>query len=81
MNAKLTLRLNAEIKAKAKRYARAQKTSLSKIIEDYLRRLVREKKTGLKVTPLVESLTGVISLPEDYDYKKEYRAYLMQKYS
>lgn len=35
--------------------------------------------TTLKISPLVKSLMGVAgSLPEDYDYKKEYRDYLDQ---
>jgi len=34
------------------------------------------KKTEIEITPLVKSLSGVIDLPADYDYKKEYTDYL-----
>jgi hypothetical protein len=37
-----------------------------------------EKKNT--VTPLVESLSGVIDLPADFDYKNEYGDYLEKKY-
>lgn len=32
------------------------------------------------ITPLVKSLIGVIVLPADYDYKKDYGDYLARKY-
>ena len=82
METKLTLRLNDHVIERAKRYAKSQKISLSKMIESYLDNLTREKDSDSKtpVTPLVESLSGVISLPSDYDYKKEYADYLTEKY-
>ena len=52
------------------------------MIESYLDSLTREKDSEKKVTttPLVESLSGVIDLPSDFDYKKEYADYLTEKY-
>jgi hypothetical protein len=40
----------------------------------------REEKKENSITPLVESLSGVIDLPVDFDYKKEYGDYLAEKY-
>ena len=82
METKLTLRLNDRVIKRAKIYARHQKISLSKMIESYLDSLTGEKENDNKtaITPLVESLSGVIDLPPDYDYKKEYTNYLMEKY-
>jgi hypothetical protein len=40
---------------------------------------VEAKKNS--ITPLVESLSGVIDLPAGFDYKKEYRDYLGKKYN
>ena len=82
METKLTLRLNDRVIERAKKYARHRKISLSKMIEAYLDSLTREKEKDqkTKITPLVESLSGVIDLPEDYDYKKEYTDYLIEKY-
>ena len=82
METKLTLRLNDSIIKRAKIYARSQKTSLSKMIEAYLDSLTREKESDNKIsiTPLVESLSGVIDLPSDFDYKKEYADFITKKY-
>jgi len=82
METKLTLRLNDKVIERAKNYARSHKISLSKMIESYLDSITREKEEEKKtsITPLVESLSGVIDLPAAYDYKKEYRDYLEEKY-
>lgn len=82
METKLTLRLNDRVIERAKLYARSHKTSLSKMIESYLDSLTKEKgkEKNISITPLVESLSGVIDLPTDFDYKKEYGDYLIEKY-
>ena len=83
MNTKLTLRLNNNVIERAKIYARNHKVSLSKMIESYLDSLTKQKEEGknISITPLVESLSGVIDLPANFDYKKEYRDYLTEKYN
>ncbi len=82
METKLTLKLNANVIERAKIYARSHKISLSKMIESYLDSITRQKEDDEKfsITPLVESLSGVIDLPAGFDYKKEYRDYLEKKY-
>lgn len=82
MDTKLTLRLDSNVIERAKRYARSHQTSLSRMIESYLDSVTeQENKTEMpEITPLVESLSGVIHLPADYDYKKEYRDYLEKKH-
>jgi hypothetical protein len=80
MNAKLTLNIDQSIIEEAKSYAKNNSVSLSKLIENYLHSLTKKKSGRAKVSPLVESLTGVIS-PESNDYKKEYSDYLSKKYS
>lgn len=82
METKLTLRLNDNVIERAKIYAKSQKISLSKMIESYLDSLTSEKDSDNKIsiTPLVESLSGVINLPPDFDYKHEYADYLTEKY-
>ena len=78
----MTLRLSDTIIKRAKLYARSHKTSLSKMIESYLDSLTKEKEEDRKIsiTPLVESLSGVIDLPADFDYRKDYGEYLIEKY-
>lgn len=82
MEAKLTLRLNDKVIERAKNYARSHKISLSKLVESYLDSITKQKEEERKIsiTPLVESLSGVIDLPVDFDYKKEYRDYLDEKH-
>jgi glutamate synthase domain-containing protein 3 len=79
MNTKLTLNLDKEIIEAAKIYAKSNQVSLSKLIENYLHSLTRDSKKKSSISPLVESLTGII--PSDYDEKKDYREYIEKKYS
>ncbi|MFA9195690.1 DUF6364 family protein [Flavobacterium sp. FBOR7N2.3] len=80
MNTKLTLNIDQNIIEEAKSYAKNNSVSLSKLIENYLLSITAKDSKKTKISPLVESLTGVISL-EDTDYKKEYADYLSKKYS
>lgn len=80
MDTKLTLKLNEDIIEKAKEYAKAKKTSLSDLIENYLQKLTDDKKSKKSITPLVKSLSGIISLPKDSTDKKDYIEYLTDKY-
>lgn len=80
MNTKLTLRLNNRIIERAKIYAKSHKVSLSKLIESYLDSVTEEKEKEETITPLVDSLSGIIDLPADFDYKKVYGAYIINKY-
>ena len=79
MNTKLTLNLDKVIIEEAKSYAKSNKLSLSKLIENYLHSLTYKKNEPANVSPLVESLTGVIS-SNDLEVKKNYTDYLDQKY-
>lgn len=80
MDTKLTLKLDNSIIEQAKTYAKKKNTSLSKLIESYLDLLVNPKDTQ-EVTPLVKSLSGVVNLPKNYDYKKDYKKHLTDKYT
>ena len=83
MNTKLTLNLNKSVIEQAKDYAKNNRVSLSKLIENYLSSLTTksEKKIKPKVSPLVKSLTGVIPDETKNDYKAGYHDYLSEKYS
>ena len=78
MNAKLTLKLNAAVISRAKDYAKRRKTSLSKLVESYLDAITGEEEEVL-ITPLVKRLSGVLELPEDFDYRKERMEELQKK--
>ena len=80
METKLTIRLKKKVIERAKDYALVHKISLSKMIESYLESITEPKKDDFQITPLVESLSGVIHLSDDFDIKKECSNYLTEKY-
>jgi len=80
MDKKLTLSLNEGVIEMAKNYAKQSNTSLSKLIESYLASLTQQKGSRNNITPLVKSLSGVISIDNDFDVKDEYAKYLIEKY-
>ncbi len=80
MDTKLTLNVDKAVIEKAKEYAKSQKVSLSRLIESYLSSLIDRKSNDIEITPLVESLSGVIEIKENFDYKKDYSDFLGRKY-
>lgn len=80
MNTKLTLNLDKGVIEQAKSYAKINRVSLSKLIENYLGSLTKRSDKKHKISPLVESLSGVIP-SGNYDDKKDYKDYLSAKYS
>lgn len=78
MDAKLTLKLDKEIIEKAKLYAQDKNTSLSKLIENMLAKITDKSSLKSENTPLVDSLSGIIS-SEDLN-KEDYGDYLKNKY-
>ena len=81
MDTKLTLSIDKNVTRRAKIYARSKGRSLSDLVENYLKLLT--KNTSIEdseLTPRVKSLLGCISLPEDFDYKKEKADHLVKKY-
>jgi ABC-type Fe3+ transport system substrate-binding protein len=83
MNTKLTLSIDPEIKKKAKAYAKANNTSISKIVEQYLKQLSdsEERDDSWKdfLSPVVRDMVG--SLDKDKVIDDERYQYLIKKYS
>jgi hypothetical protein len=80
MDNKLTLNLDTTIVEKANEYAKSKNISLSKLVESYLKSLSKKESDSLEITPLVESLSGVISIDEEMDIKDARAEYLIEKY-
>jgi len=80
MDTKLTLRLDEKVIERAKNYAHDHKISLSRMIESYLDSVTKPKSEDIVITPLVESLSGVMELPADYDFRKDHTDFLLEKY-
>lgn len=80
MTTKLTLSIDPEDIRSAKRYAARRKTSLSKLVQGYLRRISREEETESS-TPILDRLKGILSGSGIEDPVEEHRAYLVEKHS
>ena len=80
MNTKLTLTMDDRIIKKAKTYAGKKHTSLSRLIENYFKLIVRDEPGGEAPTPLVQKLSGVLKIRQGEDMREEYTDYLMRKY-
>jgi hypothetical protein len=79
MDTKLTLKLDQGVIEQAKTFAKEKNTSLSKLIENYLSLLI-EHDRNFEVTPFVKSISGVVDLPDNFDYKSEYQKHVTSKY-
>ena len=80
METKLTLRLKKKVIDQAKKYANDHETSLSKLIENYLSAITSESKSINNISPLVQSLSGVVQLPGNEDPKEIYHEHINEKY-
>ena len=87
MKNKLTLRLDEEVIKKAKRYAKENNTSISKLLENYLKLLISRDKKHMAEEPApnyssIEEFRGMLKVknPKSFDYKKEKAKYLSEKY-
>ena len=80
MDKKLTLSLNKDVIERAKKYAKENNISLSRLIENYLQALTDNKTKEIEITPLVESLSGVIDFSSTFSARDEYIDYLNKKY-
>ena len=81
METKLTLRIDEKIIGFAKIYAKKNKTSVSKMVSNYLVTVTQLEKKKNLVSPAVKELTGII--PSDADTTeciREYHSYLQEKH-
>ena len=84
MNTKLTLSLEKEVIEQAKIYAKGTGRSLSEMVENYFKSLVeKSKKTQIEedeIDPRLKKITGIVTLPDDFDIKKAKEEYFREKY-
>ena len=85
---KLTLSVKSETARRAKRYARQRKTSVTRLVEDYLDRLTDEKKAKVSdeeflksLHPSVRAIVGIMTKDEMANAKKKLRARLKKKHA
>lgn len=82
MNVKLTVSLEDEVINKAKKYAKRNKTSLSKLIENYFRILVKdgEEKDVVITDKELLKMSGTINLPDNVETDELLTERLFKKY-
>ena len=81
METKLTLRLDEEIIKSAKKYAKKNKISVSKMVSGYLQALTDPDEEIYSISPIVKELSGII--PPEIDTSSlvdEYHAHLQEKH-
>lgn len=87
MSSKLTLSINAQVIASAKEFAQRQGTSLSALVENYLKSLELKNQAGsapgsMKLSPTVAALKGSVKPDRNFDddYKKVINRYRAEKW-
>ena len=81
MDTKLTLSIDKDVARRAKVYAKTKGRSLSDLVENYLKLLIKNSTIeDTDFSPRVKSLLGSVNLPADFDYKKELADSLAKKY-
>ena len=76
MLSKLTLSLDPTVIAQAKKYAHDSHTSLSRLVENYLRQLVAQSESHIQAGPVLSQISGILKQAEIEDYQN----YLAEKY-
>ncbi|KAA3645769.1 MAG: hypothetical protein DWP98_10945 [Bacteroidetes bacterium] len=70
MSTKLTLSLDQEAIAIAKKIAKKRNTSLSKMVEEYFYKLMNKKEAEkMELHPDITSMIGRFEIDDDRDYK------------
>ncbi len=82
MDVRFTLSIDDDIIKKAKEFAKKNNTSLSQLIENYLSEVTTKDthNNAIEISPLVKSLSGVLDLPQNFNYKKDISKHLQEKY-
>ncbi|MDR2619180.1 MAG: DUF6364 family protein [Treponema sp.] len=83
MYTKLTLSIDQKVIENAKKYAKNQKRSVSKLVEEYLSSIsssTDEKIEFNTLGPITKELIGIIKADKHTDYKDILTDSLMEKY-
>jgi len=91
-NTKLTLSVEQDTVAKAKKYASKHNKSVSKLFSELINEIVEkdtaeadpflEKLKKTEISPKILALTGILKgkYPDDFDYRDAYREHLSKKH-
>ena len=79
---RLTLSADEEIIAKARRQAKADKTSISTMFANFIkaREAKKSSKSKPELGPLTREATGMLKVPPDFDFREALTDALIEKY-
>lgn len=80
MSTKLTLTLDPDIIDQAKKYAKQQQISLSKLVEFYFKRLGKDQTHDFRVPPLTKKLLGYAKVKSSESDKEMLKKALSKKH-
>jgi hypothetical protein len=83
MYTKLTLSIEQKVIENAKKYAKYQKRSVSKLVEEYLSSISSTGDENIEYNtlgPITKELVGIIKMKRNTDYKDILTDALMEKY-
>jgi Family of unknown function (DUF6364) len=80
MTTKLNLTIDEKTAKKIKVYAAKKKTSVSKIVEEYFKKLTESEAKKNEFRSFVEKYAGSIKRKEPINIEKERDEYLKEKY-
>ncbi len=80
MQTKLTISLDRQVIEQAKIMAKKKGRSLSEMIENYLKVLVKKDASEVEISADIKKLQGSVKLPADLNYKKALQQSLSKKY-
>jgi len=80
MNAKLTLKLEEDLIAKAKIYSKNNNISLSRLIAKFFSTLDVKKYKNEKISPIVKEISGIIDAKLEINGKENKKRRLIKKY-
>ena len=82
MDKKLTLKLDGAVIDRAKEYAELNHDSVSGLVERFLKTLTDSRnEREIRSSSLVAELSGVITIPEGYDERDDYRLSRVSRYN
>ena len=80
MQTKLTISLDKNVIEQAKLMAKKKGRSLSEMIENYLKIMVKNEAPAVEISTEIKKLQGSVKLPANLDYKKALQQGLAKKY-
>lgn len=80
MQTKLTLSIEEAVIERAKAYAKKQGTSLSKIVQEFLRQKAEEVKDEIQIPEEFKDIFGALELPNGLTVEEARLEYLTKKH-